>query len=219
MVVGYITTVKERCRMCYTCVRECPAKAIRVATGQAEVIGERCIACGNCVRVCSQEAKQVRGTNAEVRTLLASDLPVAACLAPSFPAAFAETDYPRVVGMLRALGFDLVLEVSFGADLVAREYRKLLDQIRAGRNDLHFIEVMTCPGGCINGGGQPIALNTTAVRSRMQALYSIDQNAPVRVSYQNQSVKRLYDEYLGQPLGEKSHHLLHTHYEKREIEA
>ncbi len=140
MVAGYITTVKERCRMCYTCVRECPAKAIRVATGQAEVIGERCIACGNCVRVCSQEAKQVRGTTAEVRTLLDSDLPVAACLAPSFPVAFAETEYPRVVGMLRALGFDLVLEVSFGADLVAREYRKLL-----GNTNGHRYIATTCP--------------------------------------------------------------------------
>ena len=54
----FITTIKERCRMCYTCVRECPAKAIRIVTGQAEVIAERCIACGNCVRVCSQHAKQ-----------------------------------------------------------------------------------------------------------------------------------------------------------------
>jgi iron-only hydrogenase group A len=96
---------------------------------------------------------------------------------------------------------------------------KLLDQIRAGRNDLHFIEVMTCPGGCVNGGGQPLAQNTAAVRSRMQSLYAIDQNAPVRVSHENQSVKRLYDEFLGQPLGEKSHHLLHTHYEQREIQA
>ncbi len=129
----YITTLKERCRMCYTCVRECPAKAIRISTGQAEVIGERCIACGNCVRVCSQHAKQPVSTIGAVRALLDSGRPVVACLAPSFPAEFVETDYRYVVGMLRRLGFRWVLEVSFGADLVAREYRELLAQTNGHR--------------------------------------------------------------------------------------
>jgi len=95
--------------------------------------------------------------------------------------------------------------------------RALLDQLRAGRKDLHFIEVMTCPGGCIAGGGQPIGADLDAIRARMQALYQIDREAPVRVSHQNEYVKRLYKEFLGQPLGEKSHHLLHTHYQKREV--
>ncbi|MDX9973758.1 MAG: [Fe-Fe] hydrogenase large subunit C-terminal domain-containing protein, partial [FCB group bacterium] len=95
--------------------------------------------------------------------------------------------------------------------------RKLLDQIKAGRKDLHFIEVMTCPGGCIAGGGQPIGTNLDAVRARMQALYAIDRDEPIRVSHKNESVKKLYEEFLGEPLGEKSHHLLHTHYEKREV--
>ena len=81
-----VTTIKERCRVCYTCVRECPAKAIRITAGQAEVIAERCIGCGNCVRVCSQHAKQVVSSIAGVDALLASGAPVAACLAPSFPA-------------------------------------------------------------------------------------------------------------------------------------
>ena len=61
---------------------------------------------------------------------------------------------------------------------------RLLDQIRAGRNDLHFIEVMTCPGGCIGGGGQPIGANAAAVRARMQSLYTIDAQEPVRASHQ-----------------------------------
>jgi dissimilatory sulfite reductase (desulfoviridin) alpha/beta subunit len=122
----FITTIKERCRMCYTCVRECPAKAIRIVTGQAEVIAERCIACGNCVRVCSQHAKQPGSGIAQVEALLESGQRVAACLAPTFPAEFTESDYGAVVGMMRALGFALVQEVSFGADLVAREYRRLL---------------------------------------------------------------------------------------------
>jgi iron-only hydrogenase group A len=95
--------------------------------------------------------------------------------------------------------------------------RKLLDEIRAGRKDLHFIEVMTCPGGCINGGGQPLGANQEAIRARMQALYSIDRDEPVRVSHKNKHVQRLYDEFLVKPLGEKSHHLLHTHYHKREV--
>jgi iron-only hydrogenase group A len=94
---------------------------------------------------------------------------------------------------------------------------RLLDQIRAGRNDLHFIEVMTCPGGCIGGGGQPIAANAAAVRSRMQSLYTIDSQEPVRVSHQNAAVQRLYTEFLGKPLGERSHHLLHTQYAPRGV--
>lgn len=93
---------------------------------------------------------------------------------------------------------------------------KLLDQIKAGRNDLHFIEVMTCPGGCIGGGGQPLIADRDALRARMQALYQIDEKEPVRVSHKNRSIQRLYEEYLVQPLGERSHHLLHTSYTKRE---
>ncbi len=140
MATSYITTVKERCRMCYTCVRECPAKAIRVATGQAEVLGERCIACGNCVRVCSQDAKQVRNSINDLEALLVSGRRVAACLAPSFPAAFPDIPFEQIVGMLRTLGCDLVLEVSFGADMVAREYRRLL-----GTTNGHRYIGTTCP--------------------------------------------------------------------------
>jgi iron-only hydrogenase group A len=95
--------------------------------------------------------------------------------------------------------------------------RKLLDAIRAGRNDLHFIEVMTCPGGCIAGGGQPYGTDLDAVRERMQALYRIDRDEPVRFSHKNGDVQRLYADFLGKPLGEKSHHLLHTHYAPREV--
>jgi signal transduction histidine kinase/iron only hydrogenase large subunit-like protein len=123
-----VRTIKERCRTCYTCVRECPAKAIRISSGQAEVIQERCIGCGNCVRVCSQNAKQVRNCVDRVQQVLDSRHRVAACLAPSFPAEFPGVDYRAVVGMIRALGFDLVTEVAFGADLVAAQYRRLLTE-------------------------------------------------------------------------------------------
>ncbi len=95
--------------------------------------------------------------------------------------------------------------------------RRILDQIRDGRDDLHFIEVMTCPGGCIGGGGQPLGADPEAVKARLQALYQIDQVETVRESHKNLEVKRLYDEFLGEPLGEKSHSLLHTHYGQREV--
>ena len=127
MSKGYVTTIRERCRMCYTCIRECPAKAIRVKDGQAEVIPDRCIVCGNCLRVCSQQAKQYPDSVGDVDALLAGSGKVVACLAPSFPAEFHEISESLLVGMIRKLGFDDVCEVSFGADLVARAYRRVLD--------------------------------------------------------------------------------------------
>lgn len=122
-----VYTVKDRCRVCYTCVRECPVKAIKIINGQAEVLSERCIGCGNCVNVCSQGAKAFVKTIEEVRFLLAQESPVIACVAPSFPAEFTEMDSPdEFVGMIRELGFDKVVEVSFGADMVADAYKKLI---------------------------------------------------------------------------------------------
>jgi iron only hydrogenase large subunit-like protein/nitrogen-specific signal transduction histidine kinase len=135
-----VTTIKERCRLCYTCVRECPAKAIRIANGQAEVLVDRCIGCGNCVRVCSQQAKKVLDEIELVEKLLQSDARVAAIIAPSFPAEFSEIGYEFLVGMVRALGFELVNEVGFGADLVAAEYQRLLREAKGKR----FIAT-TCP--------------------------------------------------------------------------
>ncbi|MDP8235770.1 MAG: [Fe-Fe] hydrogenase large subunit C-terminal domain-containing protein [Candidatus Erginobacter occultus] len=121
-----VRTLPERCRVCYTCVRECPAKAIRIIDGQATVLHERCIGCGNCVRVCSQGAKVVVDSIEQVRELLAGPRPAAAIVAPSFPAEFGEEDYRKFVGRVRALGFARVCEVAFGADLVAAAYRELL---------------------------------------------------------------------------------------------
>jgi signal transduction histidine kinase/iron only hydrogenase large subunit-like protein len=135
-----VSTIKERCRLCYTCVRECPAKAIRIAAGQAEVLANRCIGCGNCVRVCSQAAKHVRSGVETVEDLLAAGQPVGALVAPSFPAEFADLEYEYLVGMLRALGFRMVHEVGFGADLVAAEYQRLLRRSR----DKRWIAT-TCP--------------------------------------------------------------------------
>jgi NADP-reducing hydrogenase subunit HndD len=110
-------------------------------------------------------------------------------------------------------------EAEIGAAVVSGlgNARVLMDQLRAGRKDLHFIEIMTCPGGCINGGGQPLGANLDAVRARMQALYRIDRDESLRASHHNKWVARLYEEFLGQPLGEVSHKLLHTHYSSRDV--
>lgn len=95
--------------------------------------------------------------------------------------------------------------------------RWLLEEIKAGRREVHFIEVMTCPGGCIGGGGQPHGTDREAVVARMQALYQIDRSDTLRTSHQNPAIQRLYTEFLGEPLGHKSHELLHTHYDKRDV--
>ena len=93
---------------------------------------------------------------------------------------------------------------------------RLLEHIRDGRRELHFIEVMTCPGGCINGGGQPFGADLNAVRRRMKGLYELDGRESIRTSHSNASVQQLYEEFLGQPLGHTSHQLLHTQYTRRE---
>lgn len=123
-----VFTVKDKCRVCFTCVRECPVKAIKIINGQAEVLSERCIGCGNCVSVCSQKAKVVLDLKTEVEHLLQTkEAPVFALLAPSFPAEFTDiNDYKILIGMIRSLGFDNVYDVAFGADLVAKQYNKLL---------------------------------------------------------------------------------------------
>ena len=124
-----VTTIKEKCRVCYTCVRECPAKAIKIINGQAEVLNERCIVCGNCTKVCSQGAKVFLNTIDNVYDLLKTRKKNIAIVAPSFPAEFKEvSNYKIFVSMIRAIGFDIVSEVAFGADLVAKKYRELIDR-------------------------------------------------------------------------------------------
>lgn len=98
----------------------------------------------------------------------------------------------------------------------------IMDKIKNGEADYTFIEVMACPGGCINGGGQPQVparvRNFTDYRAlRAKALYNYDESMPVRKSHENASVKKLYNEYLGEPNGHKAHELLHTTYVKRTI--
>jgi iron-only hydrogenase group A len=93
----------------------------------------------------------------------------------------------------------------------------LLEEIRNGKNDVHFVEVMTCPGGCIAGGGQRIGSGESVVEARMQSLYDIDDRETLKVSHKNPEITELYANFLGAPLGHKSHELLHTHYQKRDV--
>jgi signal transduction histidine kinase/iron only hydrogenase large subunit-like protein len=126
-VVPLISTISERCRVCYTCVRECPAKAIRISGGQAQVIPGRCIGCGNCVRVCRQNAKTYASSIDAVKSLLDNHSKVSACIAPSFTAEFWDIDYRVVIGSLRDIGFEFVQEVAFGADLVAKQTMEIFN--------------------------------------------------------------------------------------------
>ncbi len=98
--------------------------------------------------------------------------------------------------------------------------RKLLNDIRDGKADYHFIEIMACPGGCVTGGGQPIqpaklAASIDLKAERAKALYAEDKASTYRKSHDNPYIKKLYEEYLGEPCGHKSHKLLHTHYQER----
>lgn len=99
--------------------------------------------------------------------------------------------------------------------------RKLLDQVRAGEADYHFIEIMACPGGCVTGGGQPIQPSSVTnlidlKAERAKAIYAEDESITIRKSHKNEKMMRLYKEFFGEPGSHKAHELLHTHYEPRE---
>ena len=94
---------------------------------------------------------------------------------------------------------------------------RLIQQVKSGQKSYHFIEVMNCPGGCVNGGGQPRFTTNEVRRERMKAIFAEDEGKQVRMSHENTAIAALYRDYLGEPLSEKSHHLLHTHYEARAI--
>lgn len=93
--------------------------------------------------------------------------------------------------------------------------RKVMQRVKNGELNVHFIEVMACPGGCLGGGGQPIPTNQDIRLKRAAAIYSEDMSMEIRKSHENPEVIALYKEFLGEPHGHKSHELLHTHYRKR----
>lgn len=110
---------------------------------------------------------------------------------------------------------DLELGVAVASGL--GNARRLLEEIAAGRDDLHFIEVMTCPGGCLAGGGQPHGTGAATLRARAAALYGVDGAESLRTAHANPAVQQLYAEFLGEPLSARSHELLHTSYAARQV--
>lgn len=108
-------------------------------------------------------------------------------------------------------GVDVRVAVAHGLS----NARKVIERIKGGET-YHFVEVMTCPGGCIGGGGQPRFTTDEVRKARIAAIYREDEGKPIRASHYNPEVKLIYDEYLKRPLGEKSHHLLHTKYTQKQ---
>ncbi|MDR0649204.1 MAG: iron hydrogenase small subunit, partial [Synergistaceae bacterium] len=108
------------------------------------------------------------------------------------------------------MGDGVILKVAVAHTL--KNARKLVEKVKAGEADYHFIEIMACPGGCLGGGGQPYPIDDTIRQARMDAIYSADAGMKYRKSHENPAIKELYSTWMGEPLGERAHHLLHTHY-------
>lgn len=137
----------------------------------------------------------------------------------------AKLDFTEVRGMegIKEATYPIAgLEVKVAVASGLNNARQLLNKVKSGEANYHFIEIMGCPGGCINGGGQPqqpgYIRNTVDIRAlRANVLYESDKNNPIRKSHENPAIKELYATYLGKPGSEKAHHLLHTTYIKRKI--
>ncbi len=108
---------------------------------------------------------------------------------------------------------DLTVKVAVAHGI--KNARALIDEIRAGNADFHFVEIMACPGGCIGGGGNAIR-TWKKVEKRKEAIYEAEKDLPVRLSHKNPAITQIYEEFLTEPCGEKSHHLLHTTYFNRQ---
>ena len=126
-----------------------------------------------------------------------------------------KVDYQEVRGMAETR--EAVIDIGDTKVKVAvvntlKSAKEMLERIKAGTADYQFIEVMACPGGCIGGGGQPVPVNQEIRKKRREALLSCDQASVIRKSHENPEIITLYETYLGKPLGEKAHRLLHTHF-------
>lgn len=133
-----------------------------------------------------------------------------------------KVDFDELRGMdgIRSATIDFDgLPINIGIAHGLGNARKLLDDIKAGKSHYHAIEIMACPGGCIGGGGQPyIHGDSSILKARQKAIYQEDAGKTIRKSHENPYIQKLYEEFLGKPLSEKSHHLLHTHYFDRKKE-
>jgi len=125
--MSIVYTEREKCKGCYACIRDCPARAIKVEEGLAQIIKERCIICGNCLKVCATGAKRVESDIGLVWQLLGQYPSAIAIVSSSFPAALPEVRPGQLVTALKKLGFSEVIEDSFGAELIGREYAQLIN--------------------------------------------------------------------------------------------
>ena len=127
-----------------------------------------------------------------------------------------KVDFKQLRGMegIRSATVDFDgLDINIGIAHGLGNARKLLDEVKAGKSKYHAIEVMACPGGCIGGGGQPLHHGDASIlQARTKAIYKEDELKVIRKSHENPYILKLYDEFLGEPLSEKAHELLHTHY-------
>lgn len=110
--------------------------------------------------------------------------------------------------LLTPQGIDLKIAVANGLG----NAKKVVTALKGGEAKYDFVEVMACPGGCVGGGGQPRSTDKEILKKRQQALYDLDERLQIRRPHDNVFIQKLYAEFLGVPLGEKAHHLLHTHY-------
>ncbi len=138
--MGVVSTTAGKCKKCYSCVRNCPVKAIKVENEQAQVLAPLCISCGHCLKVCSQRAKQVESEATVVEEFLAH-YPTVACLAPSFAVEFYPIPPGSIITALKLLGFQEVYEVAYGAELVTQKYRELV----FSRQETQGLISTTCP--------------------------------------------------------------------------
>jgi NADP-reducing hydrogenase subunit HndD len=123
----------------------------------------------------------------------------------------------KVEGVLPDWSFLEGVEVKVAVAHGLKNARNLLEKIKANEIQCHFVEVMTCPGGCIGGGGQPRFTTDDVRRARIAAIYKEDEGKVLRKSHDNPDIRMIYEEFLSRPLGEKSHHLLHTKYHARPL--
>jgi iron only hydrogenase large subunit-like protein len=108
-------------------------------------------------------------------------------------------------------------EISFASVSGLKNAIALLDDIKSGKQNYHLIEVMVCPEGCVNGGGQPIPPQPISIKARIRAIYEADKNDPVRVAHNNNSVLKMFNEFAGSPGSVKSKELFHAKFKARKV--
>lgn len=135
-----ISVTQNKCKQCYSCVRNCPVKAVQITNGQANILHSRCINCGKCIKSCPQSAKIVIDSKSRTLDILKRNRKVIACLAPSFAASFDSVNLDRLIGAIKELGFSEVWETAVGAELISREIDEFIKK-NPGRTYLNS----SCP--------------------------------------------------------------------------